>query len=81
MTDKPYEAAKVLIGEEALRKLTKAHIAVRWERDTAESRCQTCRYYDTVTWFPAGRNNPPVSYCSAESCTCAPNGFDEWEAR
>jgi len=46
-----------------------------------ERRCETCRCYDAETWFPHGPDRPPVPYCGAESGTCAPGGFKEWEAK
>lgn len=70
-------AATILIGHTAMNSLARAHIVLTWEAD-APRQCKTCDFYDTTTWFPNGRDKPAVPYCVAESCTCAPNGFDEW---
>jgi len=69
-------AATLLIGHAAVSSLQESHIAIVWEAD-ADRRCETCACLD-MTWFPNGPNEPPVAHCAAESCTCAPNGFDEW---
>ncbi len=84
MRDNITEAAEILIGEEALRKLTKAHIVVRWERDTpprdtdvgveAKRNCETCRY--------CGDDGTAERWCRLlRPERCAPNGFSDWEAQ
>lgn len=54
---------------------------LREERGQHQRRCETCRHCDSETWFPNGPDTPAVPYCDAESGTCAPGGFKEWEAK
>lgn len=43
--------------------------------------CATCRMLDNDTWFANEGDELATPYCAAHSCTCAPNGFDEWQPR